>query len=115
AGHDDPVREIVVVGVRVVHEPALLDDEATGVGTQPSGVPAERPAAGGFRQALDRQTDVLALLVLTDELVIDPAPAVAHHLVARLDERRGRRAVTLEGQTNGEDAKLNIERKKESH
>src|SRR5947199_13117 len=108
AGHDDPVREIVVVGVRVVQEPALLDDEATGVGTQPSGVPAERPAAGGFRQALDRQTDVLALLVLTDELVINEAPAVAHHLVARLDERRGRRAVALERHADGEHADLDI-------
>src|SRR2546430_14590731 len=47
--YEDPVRQIVVVGVRVVQEPAFLDDEATGVGAQPSGVPASRPAAGGFR------------------------------------------------------------------
>src|SRR5258706_12724431 len=71
---------------------------------EPSRVPAERTAARRLRQALDREPDVLALDRLAHELVVDPAPAVAHHLVAGLDDRPRRLRVPFERHRDGEEA-----------
>ena len=104
AGLDDPVRQVIVVGVGVVEEAALLDDQPPRVGAQAAGVPAEGPASGRACDALDRAPHVLALDVFRDELVVDPAPPVAHHLVPRLDDGGGRFRMALERHRDGEDA-----------
>src|SRR5207237_21398 len=80
------------------------DDEPARVRAEPSRVPAERTAARHLRQALDREPDVLALDGLAHELVVDPAPAVAHHLVAGLDDRPRRLRVPFERHRDGEEA-----------
>ena len=101
-----PVREVVVVGVGVVEEAALFHHQAPGIGTEAAGVPPERPAARHPGEAVDGEADVLALHGFLDELVIDPAPAVAHDLVARFDDGRRRLRVALEGHADREDADL---------
>ena len=115
ARHDGPVRQIVVVGVRVVEKAALLDHETPRVGTEPAGVPAERPGAGHARQALDRAPDVVTLDLLAHELVVDPLPAVAHDLVAGLDDRRRGLVVALERHRHREHADLDAVRGERAH
>src|SRR5438128_10513461 len=106
AGHEGPVWQVVVVGVGVVEKSAFLDDQAARVGTEPARVPAERSAPGHAREALDGTSDMFALDLLADELVVDPAPAVAHDLVAGFHDRRGGLGVALERHRDGEDADL---------
>src|SRR3989449_2665412 len=104
AVHLDPVRQVVVVGVSVVEEAAGFHHEPPRVGAEPSRVPAERTLARHVGEAVDGQPDVLALDGLAHELVIDPAPAVAHHLVAGFDDRAGGLGMALEGHRHREHA-----------
>ena len=106
ARHEGPVWQIVVVGVGVVEKSAFLDDQAARVGTEPAGVPAERSAPCHAREALDGASDVLALDLLAHELVVDPAPAVAHDLVPRFHNGGGGLGMALERHRHGEDADL---------
>src|SRR5439155_20789506 len=80
-------RQIVVVVVGVVHEAAILDHQAPGVGAGAPGVPAERPLAGQAPLDLDRALHVLALGFDGHVLVVYPAPAVVRDLVAGFHER----------------------------
>src|SRR6266700_6499815 len=63
--HPQPVRQLVVVCVRIVEKAALLDQKAPRVHAGPgAAVPAERPLADGLLHRFDRHPDVLALLRL---------------------------------------------------
>src|SRR5262249_40455488 len=104
AVHLHPVREIVVVGVGVVKESTGFDHEPACVGAEPTRVPAEGPLARHLCEAVDGQPDVLALDGLAHELIVDPAPAVAHHLVTGFDDRAGRLRMTLESHGHREHA-----------
>ncbi len=87
----DPVGQVVSVGVAVVEEAALFDDQAARVRADPAGVPADRAAAGRALDRLDRPLDVRPLLGFGDVLVVDPAPAVAGDLEAGSTIARPRR------------------------
>src|SRR5439155_20727706 len=54
--------------------------------------------------AVAGQPDVLALAGFAYDLVVDPAPAVAHYLVAGLDDRPSGLGVALEGHGDGKHA-----------
>src|SRR5262249_61128094 len=83
--HVDEIGQVVVVGVGVVDEAALLDDELARVDAGAvAAVPAERPLAARPLDRLDRPLDVLPVRVAVEEPVLLPAPAVAARLVARL-------------------------------
>src|SRR5581483_4188568 len=86
-GHDevplaarlDEVGQVVVVGVGVVDEPALLDDELAGVDARrPAVVAADRRAAAGPRERLDRERDPPPLLLAVEQPHLLPAPAARH-------------------------------------
>jgi hypothetical protein len=104
AGDADPVGELVVVGVGVVEETALLDEKSprVGAGAVPA-VPAKRPAPGRADERLDRTPNVLPLLCLGQLEVLDPPPAVAADVVPCVDDRARDRGVPFEGEGTGED------------
>src|SRR2546425_3281461 len=72
-----PVRQLVVVGIRVVEEAALLDEEASRVHAGPvAAIPAHWPLADRLLHGLDGHLDMLALFVFGELVVLDPPPAV---------------------------------------
>ena len=64
-------------------------------------VPAHRPLAAGALEGLDREPDVLALLLPREAEHLFPAVAVAAHLVAAGNDRAGDLRVLLEGHGAG--------------
>src|SRR5205085_10609652 len=96
-------------------KPALLDHQAARVGTEPARVPAEGSAAGHAGEDLDGAPDVRALDLLLDELVVDPPPAVAHDLVAGLDDGRRRLGIPLERPGHGKHAHLDAALGEQAH
>src|SRR5206468_12743313 len=115
AGYLGPVGQVVVVGVGVVEEPAFLDHQAARVRAEASRVPAERPAARQAREALDGATHVRALDLLAHELIVEPAPAVAHDFVPGLDDGGGSVRVSLERHGHGEYADLDAVLGEDAH
>ena len=103
AGDLEPVGQIVGVGIGIVEEAALLDHQAPGIGAVAAGVPADRAAAGGPLDRLDRALEMRPLLGLGHVLVVDPAPAVARDLEAGLDHRPAAAGVALERHADGVD------------
>src|SRR5262245_21677057 len=84
AVHLGEVGEVVVVGIRVVDEAALLDEQLARVDARSvAAVPAERALPRRPLERLDRPLDVLPLLVAAEQPVLLPAPAVAARLVPR--------------------------------
>ena len=68
-----------------------------------TGVPADRPRPAQALDRLDRAAHVLPLLRLGHVDVVDPAPAVARDLPARVDHRARRLRVALERLPDGVD------------
>src|SRR5689334_9342477 len=92
-----PIRQLVVVGVRVIEEAAFLHYEPTRVHAGPiAAVPAERALADRLLHRLDRQLNVFALLVLAELVVLHPTPAVRADVPAGLADGRGDVGVALE-------------------
>src|SRR3990170_6653466 len=87
--------DVVVVVVGVVDEAAFLHHQPPRVRAGAPGVPAERTLAGQPAMHLDRALHVLSLHVQRHVLVVDPAPAVARHLVPGLEESLDRGRVAL--------------------
>ena len=83
AGHFRPEGQIVAVVVAVIVEAAVLHHQLAGVGAVAPGVPARRRLAEKVGQHVHRLVKVFALLADIHALVVDPAPAVAHHVVIR--------------------------------
>src|SRR5262245_31305466 len=104
-GHDEvpapgdryPVRQLVVVGIRVVEEAAFLYEEGSRVdaGTIPA-VPAERPGPEGGLERCDGSLNVLTLGLARELGVLDPSPAVTAHVEPRLPDGVSRRPVAFE-------------------
>src|SRR5206468_11242194 len=65
-------------------------------------IPAGGRLADGLLERLHRPHDVLALFRLAQHEVLDPAPAVAADVEARLPDRLGGGGVALEGQRAAE-------------
>src|SRR5713226_1050296 len=102
--HAHPVRQLVVVGIRVVEEAALFDEEAPRVHAGPvPAIPAHRPRADGLLHGLDGHLDVLALFVFGELVVLDPPPAVRTDVEPGFADGGGHRRVPLERQRAAED------------
>src|SRR6185437_2182575 len=92
-----PERQLVAVVVAVVGEAAVLDQQAAGVDRGSiAAIPAGRRLADGLPERLHGFGDMLALLVLAQGEVLDPAPAVAADVEARVLDRPGGGRVALE-------------------
>jgi hypothetical protein len=103
-GHDegapaldlDMVGKVVVVGVAVVEEAALLDEEPARVHARAvAAVPALAAHAGGPADRFARHADVVGLLAREAPHLL-PAPAVAAGLVVRFAQPGGELGVALE-------------------
>ena len=91
-----PVGQVVVVGIARIEEAAMLDDGRQRVHAEAAGVPADRRLAGGLFDDGHRLLHVVELLLEREILVVDPAPAVARHLVAALGHRLAGGGVELQ-------------------
>src|SRR5579884_1481633 len=107
ARHVREVREIVVVGVRVVQEAALLDQQLAGVHARSvAAVPAQWPLAAGLLDGFDRPSDVPAFLLPVEQPVLDPAPAMRAGLVPALPDPGRHLRVAFEGDGSREERGL---------
>ena len=91
-----PVWKVVIDGVAVVQEAAVLDHKPPRVNARPSGKPAQRATP---RQPLDRVSaplDVLTLNGLWHVTIVDPAPAVSDDVVAAFGDQFADRRVALQ-------------------
>ncbi len=91
--HPYPIGQLVIVGVAVVEEAAILDDQPPCVlGRCVAAIPAMGRFAGRLADQRDGAGDLLALLSLLQLVVLDPAIAMAADVpVGRGDRRRGGR------------------------
>src|ERR1051326_8400486 len=91
--HLNPVRELVIVGVAVVEEPAFLDEQSARVDAgRVATVPADRALPDRLGQRSDGASDLLALDGFAQLEMLDPAPAVATDVETDIPDRsRGRR------------------------
>src|SRR5258708_26188444 len=86
---DLPIGQFVVVRVGIIEEAALLHHEPARVHARPiAAIPAERSLADRRLERGDRLGDVLALVLLAQFIMLDPAPAMAAHVEARGPDRR---------------------------
>jgi hypothetical protein len=98
------VRKLVVVGVGVVQEAAMLDEELTGVdGREGPDHPAWRPLACGSLQGIDRLAYLVTLLVTghADGVRAVPVVAVGEHVMVPGPEPLTQRRVAFHGQRAG--------------
>ena len=98
-----PVRQVVGVGVGVVGEAAVLDDQFAGVRRVAAGVPAERRGAGEIGEDGDRFGHMCPFGVLADQLVGLPAQSVAGDLVAEFEKGGDGFRIALHGAGDRED------------
>src|SRR6266478_4549020 len=80
------IRDVIVVGVRIIEEPALLDHEPPRphAGTI-SAIPANRSLTAGFCKRLDRKADVFSLVLLRQLEHFLPPVTMAADLVPTRD------------------------------
>ena len=96
---DDPVGQLIVIGIRVVEKATLLHQQTPCVDARTiAAIPAERAGPDAVLQRGDGLVDVLALLCGVEFLVFLPAPAMAADVIAGLRNSLGRRRITLECQ-----------------
>jgi hypothetical protein len=98
------VGELVVAGVGVVQETAVLDQQFPGVdGGEGPDHPASRRPAGGPQQRLGRPADLVPLLLTAhaDRVRTVPVVAVGEHVVIPGPQPRAERRVALHGQRAG--------------
>jgi hypothetical protein len=98
------VGKLVVVGVGVVAETAVLDQQFPGMdGGEGPDHPAPRRPAGGPRQGLGRPADLVALLVTAqaDRVRAVPVVAVGEHVMIPGPQPRAERRVPLDRQRAG--------------
>ena len=96
AVHLHVVRQVVVIGVALVEEAAMLGHQAPRVGADASGVPAHGPLAAEALDRLDAARDLGAFHRLGHRVVVDPAPGVGGDLMPRLGEGAGGGGVQLQ-------------------
>ena len=103
----DKIREIVVVGVRVVYKPAVCDHEVSGVDRRSvAAVPGDGSLAPCPLEGLDREPHVLRLFISAQAPVFAPSPAVGHEIVPGGLGHRRNLGVHLEGCRTGEHGRV---------
>ena len=98
------VRKLVVVGVGVVHEAAVLDQQFPRVdGGEGPDHPASRPLARGPQQRIDRLAYLVTLLVPVhaDRVRAVPVVPVGEHVMVPGPQPLGQRRVPFHGQRAG--------------
>ena len=98
------VRKLVVVGVGVVQEAAVLDQQFPGVdGGKGADHPASRRPAGGPQQGIDRLAYLVTLLVTVhaDRVRAVPVVAVGEHVMVPGPQPLTQRRVPFHGQRAG--------------
>src|SRR5580692_2438200 len=96
--HPHPIGQLVVVGIAVIEEPAMLDQEAAGIfGRCVAAIPAGRGFASRPADQIDGLRNLPSFLGLREAWVVDPAIAVAADVPAARGDRRGGGRVRLEG------------------
>jgi hypothetical protein len=103
AVHLDPVGQLVGVGVGVVEEAAVLDDEPARRVRAAAGVPPDGPPPADPLDRRDGALEMGALLLRREFPVVDPPPAVARHLPPGGHHRAGGVGVPLERLADAED------------
>ncbi len=98
----DEIRNVIVVGVGVVKEPALFRHQPTRMNAGAiAAIPAHRTFAAGALERLDRQTNVLAFLGLGQAEHFFPAVTVAADFMTQFDGGLGHIRVLLESHRAG--------------
>ena len=103
AGHFRPEGQIVAVVVAVVVKTAVLHHQLARVGAVAPGVPAGWRLAEHVGQNVHRLVQVFALLADVHILIVDPAPAVADHVVIRRFDRLNNLRVTRQRHRHAKD------------
>src|SRR5262245_42053824 len=94
-----PERQLVRVGVRVVEEPALIDEQPARVDAWPvPGIPAFRSVPDGPCQRFDSLPDLFELLSFPELMRSLPTPSVTAHVKSRIANRSRRLRVAFDGQ-----------------
>ena len=102
--HLREIGEVIVVGVGVVDEAALLDEELAGVdGGAVAAVPAEGALPHRLLERLDRPQHVPALRLAAEPPHLLPAPAVAARFVTSFPDPGRHLGVALERGRGGEE------------
>src|SRR5882757_11336476 len=97
-----PVGQVVVVGVAVVGEAALFDQQFPGVNAGAvAAVPSDRPCTGGLLDRGDRLGDVLPLLVPGQQGDVLPPVAVGDDVVHARADIPGDIPIALQGHGAG--------------
>ena len=110
------VRQVVVIGVRVIHKAAFGDDEFSGMNARPvTAVPAQRTLAARLLNRLDSPLHVLLLFFPAQSPVLTPAPAVRARLVATLGDPFAHFRIPFQGDRTGKKRHLNFIFVKETH
>src|SRR5882757_2241215 len=105
-----PVGQVVVVGVAVVGEAALFDQQFAGVDAGAvAAVPPDRTLAGGLLDRRDRSADVVPLLLAGQQYDVFPAVPVGHHVVAAPTDLLGSVPVALKGNRARVERGLHVE------
>src|SRR6185295_1640111 len=100
--------KVVGIGIAVVEETAMLDDEATRVETRPAGVPAARRMPSQGLNDLDASMNVVPLLVLGHLGIVDPPPAMSDEIATRLRGRFRHPRFAFERQADGIECRCHV-------
>ena len=105
-----PVGQVVAVAIGVVEETAFLGDELARVDAHLAAIPAQRPRPRRLLERDDGALDRLALLVPVHLVVVAPAVAVPHNVVAALGDLRPDCRIALDRHGRAEDRDRNAGR-----
>ena len=104
-----PVRQVVVIGVAIEQEAALLDHQLARVHAWSiAAVPAERPLARRLGDGGDGETDMLALLLARQQRDVLPAIAVRHDVMTAPTHFLGGVAIALQGDGAGVEGAFHV-------
>ena len=92
-----PERQIIAVVVGIIGKAAMLDHQLSGMRRIAPGIPALRCAAGQFAEDLDSGTQMRALRVDIDVLVVNPEQTMAGDFMPELDKCLGQLGMSLQG------------------
>jgi hypothetical protein len=92
-----PIRQFIGKRIAIVQKCTGLDDEPPRIRPWPPGHPADRRRACELGNDIDGAANMLALHAFRHGAIIDPAVAMADHLVIMPDESAGQIRILLQG------------------